>query len=1052
MKKILFLFIAIAMYSLNISAQDNCATATVLPDLDGGGTHSETATIITAGTLGGVGEGAGTYSAVWFSFTPTQGGLIDVASCLGGVDTNLHIFDDCAGPMIGDDDDSCPFAPDGSGSSYASEIIGQGVAGGTTYYIEWDDRWSVGPFDWSITFTPVNAPDCATLTAPADAGIDQATTVDLTWDAAVTGSAATSYDVYFGETSGALPMVGNQAGTTYNAIGLSAGTTYYWSVSPVNTGGTTDCSGMEYSFTVATVVCDAPTAVAAVGVTATDAMVTWADGPGCLTDQIVTITPAVAGSPFSVACGVQTLDLAGLLIGGTSYTAAVTNNCGSLPSTDVIFNTLAINDFCSGAIPITPSASGTGCTSPAFTLPFTTDGTTDSGVPTVCSDPGNDQWFTWTATSTGLTFSSQNPGSPGIAVFASCADAAAGTQIACTATFANADISGWNVGDDLLIQIYDFGGSTSDVAFCLEETCEAATAGAASAITDVTADITWVDGLGCTTAQTVTVVPAVAGSPFSVDCGIQTLSLTDLDATTAYTVTIANDCGASPSSDVAFTTLSACDAPTGITASNITLTTADLVWLDGPGCTTSQTVTITPTIAGSPFSMACGTQMLSLTGLTEATTYTVVVANDCDALPSAMITFDSGTPGTACATAVVLPNLAGGGTHSETATVIIDNSGGGIGDAGATYDAAWFSYTPATDGLITVSSCLGGVDTRLYIHDNCAGPSIATNDDTCPFAPDGTGSSYASELVDLAVTSGTTYYIEWDDRWAVGPFDWSITFTAPVVLCDTPPSNVAAEATGATSVYMTWDMVPGTALYQVKYRERGTTVWSKFSTAFTQRSITGLNGNKQYQYKIRRQCDNGGWSDYSPTTMFPSFYSSTCDEPTGVSTVYLDNTSFKVRWYGAGEVKGRVRYREVGTTTWLIRYGLPGKNFIYVTDLVADASYEYRVRLNCNDNEWSPYNTLYFHNLGGVTTRMSQELTGVRLYPNPASNVLNIAYDNELGTETTVEVFDILGRAIISEISNDNQVILNVGQLNAGTYIVSIMVDGKQSIQKFVKK
>ena len=28
---------------------------------------------------------------------------------------------------------------------------------------------------------------------------------------------------------------------------------------------------------------------------------------------------------------------------------------------------------------------------------------------------------------------------------------------------------GWDIGDDLIIQIYDYGTSVSDVAFCLEE-------------------------------------------------------------------------------------------------------------------------------------------------------------------------------------------------------------------------------------------------------------------------------------------------------------------------------------------------------------------------------------------------------------------------------------------------------------------------------------------------------------------------------------------------------------------------------------------------------
>lgn len=129
-----------------------------------------------------------------------------------------------------------------------------------------------------------------------------------------------------------------------------------------------------------------------------------------------------------------------------------------------------VNDFCAGAIPIVPSAPGTGCTNDTFTAPADIDGTTDSGVPQVCSNPGLDLWFTWTATSTGLIFN-DGDGAPGIAVFASCADANAGIEISCANTFAPADseLSGWAIGDNLLIQVYDFNGSTSALSWCLEE-------------------------------------------------------------------------------------------------------------------------------------------------------------------------------------------------------------------------------------------------------------------------------------------------------------------------------------------------------------------------------------------------------------------------------------------------------------------------------------------------------------------------------------------------------------------------------------------------------
>jgi len=122
------------------------------------------------------------------------------------------------------------------------------------------------------------------------------------------------------------------------------------------------------------------------------------------------------------------------------------------------------NDVISGAIPITPSPEGTGCDSASFNLTFSSDGTTDSGVQGSCTTSGKDQFFTWTATTNSLFFSSTSPGDPGIVIW----DAAGTTEIACTNTFVTEIVSGWAINDDLIIQIYDFSGANSDVGFCLE--------------------------------------------------------------------------------------------------------------------------------------------------------------------------------------------------------------------------------------------------------------------------------------------------------------------------------------------------------------------------------------------------------------------------------------------------------------------------------------------------------------------------------------------------------------------------------------------------------
>lgn len=89
-------------------------------------------------------------------------------------------------------------------------------------------------------------------------------------------------------------------------------------------------------------------------------------------------------------------------------------------------------------------------------------------------------------------------------------------------------------------------------------------------------------------------------------------------------------------------------------------------------------------------------------------------------------------------------------------------------------DSAWFFWTATGNGTIEIASCNGGSDTRLFVFDACGGTQVATNDDSCAT---GTGSNFASQVFGVPVTSGTDYFIQWDDRWDLAPFDWQLDFT-----------------------------------------------------------------------------------------------------------------------------------------------------------------------------------------------------------------------------------------------------------------------------------
>ena len=88
-------------------------------------------------------------------------------------------------------------------------------------------------------------------------------------------------------------------------------------------------------------------------------------------------------------------------------------------------------------------------------------------------------------------------------------------------------------------------------------------------------------------------------------------------------------------------------------------------------------------------------------------------------------------------------------------------------------NAAWYSYTPATTGLATVSSCaLTTADTRMYIFTgtDCSFADlaiVASNDDCSDM-------NFASEVSFLA-EAGTRYWIYWDDRWDFSGFDFELS-------------------------------------------------------------------------------------------------------------------------------------------------------------------------------------------------------------------------------------------------------------------------------------
>lgn len=201
--------------------------------------------------------------------------------------------------------------------------------------------------------------------------------------------------------------------------------------------------------------------------------------------------------------------------------------------------------------------------------------------------------------------------------------------------------------------------------------------------------------------------------------------------------------------------------------------------------------------------------------------------------------------------------------------------------APATPQGIWYKFTAASNGTVAITSSIPpntqAQDTRLSVYSGtCAALTcVAGNDDI-------SATDYLS-AVNFNAISGTTYYIQWDNRWASASFAFSFTFTAvsclPVTTVNAP-SNIAT-----TSMTLNWATATGNpAEYQVEYgvlgflQGTGTVVTVSTNSA----NLTGLTASTAYDYYVRSKCNS---TDFSAWTTVNSFSTAkVCPQTFGFET------------------------------------------------------------------------------------------------------------------------------------------------------------------------
>jgi hypothetical protein len=76
----------------------------------------------------------------------------------------------------------------------------------------------------------------------------------------------------------------------------------------------------------------------------------------------------------------------------------------------------------------------------------------------------------------------------------------------------------------------------------------------------------------------------------------------------------------------------------------------------------------------------------------------------------------------------------------------------------------------------------------------------------------------------------------------------------------------------------------------------------------------------------------------------------------------------------------------------------------------------------------------------------------IKVYPNPANDLLNIQFSNPGLENAEVAIYNVSGEKVFSHSISGSQATFHIKQLPAGVYVVKITCKDSIQIERFIKK
>lgn len=437
------------------------------------------------------------------------------------------------------------------------------------------------------------------------------------------------------------------------------------------------------------------------------------------------------------------------------------------------------------------------------------------------------------------------------------------------------------------------------------------------------------------------------------------------------------------------------------------------------GCATNATSSVSVleaptsiTVVATPTAL-CGSGTVTISATANDPAPVVLLNEDFNAATNTWTTTNNSTGGTSAAAAWTLRNSPFTSSNVGTNLTSNDASQFYLTDSDAQGSGGTTStllQSPAINTMGMSSLTLSFYHYYHYYSDDISVKVEASSDGTnwntiqdfTPGATDiGTATSFSLETFSLnSYTNNPTLYVRFNYS-ATWGFGWAI-------------DNVKIEGVSDASYTYNWSSNPtGFAAT--------TSTATDTPTATTHYSVVITNTNTS--------CSNGAYVTVNvtpiPTVTAVTSQSVLCDDgSSGAAILTASTTASSVLWND-------------GSTTTTISV-TPTITTVY-TVTATDAG--------CSADA---YVTVTVSNCTGIDELSAN---GISLYPNPNNGIVNVAIPTSLTGKASIQIFDALGKLVITEVLNNESTTIHTNSLTNGIYMFKVISNNNTiKVGKIVKQ